>query len=61
MDSFILVAYASLGTSSTLLQRLLACLNFELEILKIYFVGTNEKKKIISAMAAGEAENHRDE
>ena len=62
MDSFVLVAYASLATSRTLLQRLLACLNFELEILKIYFVGTNEKKKkIISAMAAGEAENHRDE
>ena len=28
MDSFVLVAYASLAASRTLLQRLLACLNF---------------------------------
>ena len=28
MDSFALVAYASLAVSRTLLQRLLACLNF---------------------------------
>ena len=31
MDSFVLVAYASLAASRTLLQRLLACLNFTLE------------------------------
>ena len=31
MDSFVLLAYASLGASRTLLQRLLACLNFTLE------------------------------
>ena len=31
MDSFVLVAYASLGASRTLLQRLLACLNFILD------------------------------
>ena len=30
MDSFVLVAYASLAASRTLLQRLLACLNFAL-------------------------------
>ena len=30
MDSFLLVAYASLAASRTLLQRLLACLNFTL-------------------------------
>ena len=41
MDSFVLVAYASLAASRTLLQRSLACLNFTL--LKIYSVGTNEK------------------
>ena len=29
MDSFVLVAYASLAASRTLLQRLLACLNFK--------------------------------
>ena len=31
MDSFVLLAYASLAASRTLLQRLLACLNFILE------------------------------
>ena len=31
MDCFILLAYASLAASRTLLQRLLACLNFTLE------------------------------
>ena len=31
MDSFILLAYSSLAASRTLLQRLLACLNFTLE------------------------------
>ena len=31
MDSFVLVAYASLGASRTLLQQLLACLNFTLD------------------------------
>ena len=31
MDSFVLLAYASLAASKTLLQRLLACLNFSLD------------------------------
>ena len=31
MDSFVLVAYASLAASRTFLQRLLACLNFTLD------------------------------
>ena len=31
IDSFVLVAYASLAASRTLLQRLLACLNFTLD------------------------------
>ena len=31
MDSFVLVAYAGLAASRTLLQRLLACLNFTLD------------------------------
>ena len=31
MDSFVLVAYTSLPTSRTLLQGLLACLNFTLD------------------------------
>ena len=42
MDSFLLVAYASLLATRTLLQLLLACLKFTL-IQKIYFVGANEK------------------
>ena len=32
MDSFVLLAYASLAASRTLLQQLLACLNFILEL-----------------------------
>ena len=32
MDSFILLAYASLAASRTLLHRVLACLNFTLEL-----------------------------
>ena len=31
MDSLVLLAYASLAASKTLLQQLLACLNFTLE------------------------------
>ena len=31
MDSFVLLAYASLAVSGTLLKRLLACLNFILD------------------------------
>ena len=31
MDAFVLVAYASLAASGTLLQQLLACLNFALD------------------------------
>ena len=41
MDSFVLVACANLAASRTLLQRLLACLNFTLG--SEYSVGTNEK------------------
>ena len=51
MDSFVLVAYASLAASRTLLQRLLACLNFTLDSedlfcwysLKIFSYGTSLK------------------
>ena len=42
IDSFVLLTYAGLAGSRTLLQRLLACLNF-IFIQKIYSVGTNEK------------------
>ena len=43
MDSFILLVYASLVASRTLLQQLLACLNFTLESKDLSFNSTNEK------------------
>ena len=36
MDSFVLVAYASLAASGTLLQRLLACLNITLDSQNLF-------------------------
>ena len=42
MDSFVLIAYASLAASRTLLQRLLACLNF------IRFILLIQTKKVLS-------------
>ena len=44
MDSLILVAYANLATSRTLLQRLLACLNFRFR----RFILLVQMKKVIS-------------
>ena len=43
MDSFVLVAYASLATSRTLLQRLLACLDFTLDSEDLFC--WNKRKK----------------
>ena len=40
MDSFVLLAYASLAASRTLLQKLLVCLNFR---FRRFIVSTNEK------------------
>ena len=37
MDSFVILAYANLAASRTLLQRLLACLNFPLEAEDLSF------------------------
>ena len=42
MDSFVLLAYASFAASRTLLQRLVASLNFTLES-EDYPFGINEK------------------
>ena len=42
MESFVLVAYASLAASRTFLQQLLACLNFTFDS-EFYFVGTIKK------------------
>ena len=41
MDSFVLVAYASLAASRTLLQRLLACLNFTLDSVFWWYKKSN--------------------
>ena len=43
IDSFVLLAYASLAGSRTLFQRLLTCLNFTLDS-EVFSVGTNEKR-----------------
>ena len=46
IDPFVLLAYASLTASRTLLQRLLACLNFTLEAEDLSF--WYKPKKMIS-------------
>ena len=46
MDSFVLLAYAILAASRTLLQRLLACLNFTFRIRR--FFSLLQTKKVIS-------------
>ena len=43
MDSFVSLAYASLAASRTLLQRLLACLNFTLESDDLSFLCKRKK------------------
>ena len=60
IDSFVLLAYASLAVSRTLLQRLLSCLIFTLdsEDLLCWYKQT---KRFLYAMAAAQAaENHGD-
>ena len=53
MDSFVLVAYASLAASRTLLQQLLACLNFTLDS-EDQFCWYKWKKWFLQAMAAAQ-------
>ena len=61
MDSIVLLAYASLPASRTLLQRLLACLNFTLDSKDLSF-WYKQKKWFLWIMAAAKAaENHGDE
>ena len=61
MDSFVLVAYASLAASRTLLQRLLACLNFTLDSEDL-FCWYKRKKLFLWTMAVAQtAETHGDE
>ena len=58
MDSFVLLAYASLAASWTLLQRLLACLSFTLDSEDLFFW---YKRKKWTTTAAQAAENHGDQ
>ena len=61
MDSFVLLAYASLAASRTLLQRLLACPNFTLESEDVS-IWYKQKKWFLWIMAATQAtQNHGDE
>ena len=61
MNSFALLAYASLAASRTLLQWLLPCLNFTLDS-EYLFCWYKRKKQFLWIMAAAQAaENHGDE
>ena len=55
MDSFVLLAYASLAALRTLLQRLLACLNFTLESEKSDFYELWQQHKQLKTMEMNEA------
>ena len=56
-----LVAHVSLAASITLLQRLLACLNFTLGSEDLFCWLKQTKKRFFRAMAAAQAaENHGD-
>ena len=61
MNSFVLLAYASLTASWTLLLQLLACLNFTLDS-EDFFCWCKQQKWFLWTMATGQAaENHGDE
>ena len=61
MDSLVLLAYAKLAASRTLLQKLLACLNFTLESEDLSFWYKQKKWFLWTMAAAQAAENHGDE
>ena len=60
IDSFILLAYASLAASRTLLERLLAYLNFTLDSEDLFCWYKWKKRFLWSMAAAQEAEDHKD-
>ena len=61
MESFVLLAYASLAASITLLQQALACVNFTSDSEDL-FCWIKQKKWFLWTMAvAQETENHGDE
>ena len=61
MDSFVLLAYASLAASRTLLHHLLACLNFTLQSEDLSFWYKWKKWFLWTMVAAQAVENHGDE
>ena len=61
MDSFVLLAHVSLAASRTLLQRILACLNFILDPEDLPFWYKWKKWFLWTMAAAQAAENHGDE
>ena len=61
MDSFVLLAYASLAAWRTLLQWLLACLNFTLKSEDLSFKYKQEKWFLWAVAAVQATENHGDE
>ena len=61
MNSFVLLALASLAASGTLSQHKIACLNFTLDSEDL-FCWYKQKKSFLSTVAAAQAtENHGDE
>ena len=61
VDSFVLVAYASLAASGTLLQQLLACLNFNLDSEDLLCWYKWKKWFLLTMAAVHAAENHGDD
>ena len=61
IDSFVSVSYASLATSTTLLQGLLACLNFTLDSEDLFYWYKWKKWFLWTMRAVQAAENHGDE
>ena len=61
MDSFVLLAYAGLAASKSLLQLLLACLNFTFDSEDLPFWYKQKKWFLRTKAAAKATENHVDE
>ena len=61
MMNSVLLAYASLVASRTLLQQLLACLNFTLDSEDLFYWYKQKKWFLWTMAAAQAAENHGDE
>ena len=61
MDSFVLLAYASLAAARTLWQQLLDCLNFTLDSEDLFYWYKQKRWFQWTMAAAQTAENHGDE